>query len=176
MEEPKGARFLALAAVLIAATAAATALLKVPIPTYNLYFHLGGAVIYPAALLFGPRMGFVVGGLGAALADTFLGYFLPWAPISFVIHGAEGYIVGRVGRTPLRWVPRRAGAPVWGVVAGGLVLIPAYAVAAGVLYGPAAVIPEIVGDTGQWLAGAVAGVAAARSLGRALGATPPGAG
>lgn len=57
------------------------------------YFNFGEIGVYISALLFGPTVGGVAGGLGSALADIFTGYFW-YAPGTLVIKGSEGFIVG----------------------------------------------------------------------------------
>lgn len=52
----------------------ATVVLRFPVPTFNLYFNLGEAVIYLTALLYGPGPGAVIGGVGSALSDIIGGY------------------------------------------------------------------------------------------------------
>lgn len=144
------ARWLTLASMLVALTLAATVLLRLPALGGKLYFHFGTAVIFTTALLLGARMGAAVGAVGSALADIVLGAMV-WAPISFVIHGLEGYVVGRLadgrgGRRDLR-----------ALLAGATWMVLAYALAAGLLYGRAAVPIEISGDLAQvGVGGAVA--------------------
>jgi len=73
----------------------ATVSLQVSIPATQGYFNLGETMVYTFALLFGPRVGMIAGGIGSALADLITGY-LPYAPATLVIKGVEGYIVGRL--------------------------------------------------------------------------------
>ena len=65
----------------------------IPIPATGGYFNLGEATIYIAALLFGPFVGAFSGGVGAGLADIYLGYVY-FAPGTLIIKGVEGAIVG----------------------------------------------------------------------------------
>ena len=68
--------------------------LKVPVT--NGYFNLGEIVIYVAALVFGPFVGAVAGGVGAAIADILV---MPsFAPGTLIIKGVEGAIVGFLGK------------------------------------------------------------------------------
>ena len=57
------------------------------------FFNLGEAFIYVAALVGGPIVGMISGGVGAALADIVLGYAI-FAPATFVLKSAEGFFVG----------------------------------------------------------------------------------
>lgn len=123
----------------------ATAVMRFPVPTFNLYFNLGEAVIYLTALLFGGPSGAIVGGVGSALADVLGGYPV-WAPITLIIKGIEGYVVGKMAE--------RVSA-VWAVALGALIMMTGYAFTAGVLYGVGAVPVELSGDLVQVLAGGV---------------------
>nr|WP_227767942.1 ECF transporter S component [Zhaonella formicivorans] len=79
--------------MLAAVTVLAISLVKIPAFSGRLYFHLGETVILTSALLLGKRGGALVGAVGSAVADLLLGAPV-LAPISFVIHGVEGYLVG----------------------------------------------------------------------------------
>ena len=57
------------------------------------YFNIGEAIIYFAAILFGPYVGAFAGGVGAGMADFFLGY-TNYAPITLVVKALEGFVVG----------------------------------------------------------------------------------
>ena len=65
----------------------------IPIPATSGYFNIGETTIYVAALIFGPLVGALSGGIGSALSDAFLGFGL-FAPGTLVIKGGEGLIVG----------------------------------------------------------------------------------
>lgn len=92
-----GLKELSTAGVFTAVVCIATLVLKVDIPATQGYFNLGDSMIYVAALLFGPIVGGIAGGLGASLADIITG--APWfAPGTFAIKAAEGLIVGYLGR------------------------------------------------------------------------------
>ncbi len=122
----------------------ATVVLRFPVPTFNLYFNLGEAIIYLIALLYGAVHGAIVGGVGSALADIIGGYPV-WAPITFIIKGLEGYIVGSIAKRN-RYLA---------VALGAVTMMAGYALAAGILYGIGAVPVELAGDFVQVSAGAV---------------------
>ena len=65
----------------------------IPIPATSGYFNIGETTIYIAALVFGPLVGALAGGIGSALSDIFLGFAL-FAPGTLFIKGGEGLIVG----------------------------------------------------------------------------------
>jgi uncharacterized membrane protein len=82
-------------ALALATVTAVTMFLKIPLPASKGYFNLGEAVIYTLAFLFGGPTAALAGGLGAALADLLAGYTF-YAPITLVIKGLEGWLVGRL--------------------------------------------------------------------------------
>lgn len=65
----------------------------ISIPATSGYFNLGEPVIYIAALVAGPLTGALAGGVGASLADVYLG-FAVFAPGTLIIKGLEGAITG----------------------------------------------------------------------------------
>ena len=71
----------------------ATYAIKIPTPATNGYANLGDAFVMFAGVVFGPIVGFLVGGAGSALADLAGGY-AHWILPTFVIKGAEGAISG----------------------------------------------------------------------------------
>lgn len=74
----------------------ATVIIKMDIPATHGFFNVGDSMVYVTALLFGPAIGGIAGGLGSSLADIFLG--LPeYAPGTIIIKGVEGLIVGYLG-------------------------------------------------------------------------------
>ncbi len=62
-------------------------------PATGGYFNLGESIIYLAALLKGPLVAGIAGGVGAALADLSTGYSI-FAPGTLVIKFIEGYLAG----------------------------------------------------------------------------------
>lgn len=83
---------LATGAAFAALVCVATLVLVVSIPATTGYFNLGETVIYTAALLFGPLVGGMAGGVGAAIADMLVA--AQFAPGTLIIKGFEGAIVG----------------------------------------------------------------------------------
>jgi uncharacterized membrane protein len=95
---------IALVAVLIALTTVFTLVVRIPTPAKG-YANLSDVVITFASLIFGPWVGMVTGGVGAALADLIGGYAF-FAPLSLVAHGLEGLLIGLImWRQPSgRWI------------------------------------------------------------------------
>jgi len=91
-----GLKDLSILAMFIAVVCVATVILKIDIPATHGFFNVGDSMVYVTALLFGPLIGGIAGGLGSSLADILLG--APWyAPGTLVIKGVEGLIVGYLG-------------------------------------------------------------------------------
>lgn len=131
------ARKVALGATLAAAVALAT-MIHIPMPGMRIYFNLGEGVIYVIAILLGARFGALSGGIGAALADLLLGYPL-WAPLTLLIKGTEGAIVGFLAPKGRKTA----------ILAGALVMIAGYTTSAGFLYGWKVAPMEFVTDLVQ---------------------------
>ena len=113
---------LTIIALAMAAVAVVTMFLKVPLPASQGYFNLGEAVIYLVAFLFGAPAAALAGGVGAALADLWGGYYF-YAPVTLIVKGLEGWVVGRLA-------PR---SKVLAVFCGALILMAGYGTAAFVL-------------------------------------------
>lgn len=80
-------------------TCIATLVLRVDIPQTRGYFNVGDSAVYITALLFGPIVGSVAGGLGPMIADIVLG--APWfAPGTLIIKVTEGFLVGYTSHKP----------------------------------------------------------------------------
>ncbi len=82
-----------LTAIFTALTTVATISFSVYVPATKGYFNLGEVMVYTTAILLGPFIGAVAGGVGSMLADIILGYHI-YAPGTLVIKGVEGFIVG----------------------------------------------------------------------------------
>lgn len=85
--------FVAICGIMIALETVSTILISIRIPATEGYFNLGEMIIYFTAILFGPIVAMLTGGVGAALADIILGYST-FAPATLIIKGLEGFFVG----------------------------------------------------------------------------------
>lgn len=166
----KAAFKIASVAVLSAVTAIFILMVRVPVAPTRGYIHLGEVAIFFTALVFGPVTAFIAGGLGAAIADVIGGYG-QWAPISFIVHGVKGYVVGLVyGRMMLNETGSGAGIFFTGFVcfvAGAIVTVGGYFIAGVFMVGPGAAAVEIPGNILQGAAGAVGGVVLASAVKKA---------
>ena len=144
-------RILAIAAVMTAIVFVLTRLVQVPTPARG-YIHLGDAGIFFSAFAFGPWVGVIAGGLGTALADVTSGY-PQWAVFSFLIHGAQGWVVGWLSQ---RWPG--LGGLVLSAVVGCVIVVAGYFVAGSLMMGVGAAVGELPLNIIQVSAGALIGV------------------
>jgi len=150
---------LILTAVFAALVAAATMIIRIPIPATTGYFNIGDAMIFIAALLFGPIIGGVAGGFGSAIADI-IGYPL-FAPYTLVIKGVEGWLVGKLTRRTLNsdWIA---------CVLGGSEMVLGYLLVEVFLFGLGAALEELPFNIFQVVAGVAIGPTSALLLRKRL--------
>lgn len=88
---------LAFTAILIALVFMATFFLniKLPIKANGGLVHLGTAMLFIIAILFGPKKGAIAGAIGMGLFDLVGGYLI-WVPITIVARGIQGWLVGKI--------------------------------------------------------------------------------
>lgn len=87
---------LILTAMLAALVFVATSVLNIKLPIgQGGLIHLGTAMLFIAALLFGPKKGALAGAVGMGIFDL-VGGWLIWAPTTIVARFLQGYIVGKI--------------------------------------------------------------------------------
>jgi len=70
--------------------------IKLPIMGNGGLVHLGNVPLFIAALVYGKKTGAVAGAFGMALFDLVSGGWTVWAPATFVIVGAMGFVAGLI--------------------------------------------------------------------------------
>ncbi len=80
--------------------------IKLPITAKGGIVHFGTAMLFIAAILFGPKKGAIAGAVGMGLFDLISGWTL-WAPFTFIARGLQGYIVGKIA-----WSNHRKGSSI----------------------------------------------------------------
>ena len=123
-------RSIAAMAIMSALTTVVT-MFALPFAPTGGFFNLGDAIVMTTALIFGPIIGGVAGGLGSALADLLLGYSA-FAPFTLIIKGLEGFIIGTIAGGPGKasWVKL---AIAW--IVGGVIIVGGYWVAEAFIMG-----------------------------------------
>jgi len=155
LEKLLDARTVALSAVFAAGVAVAT--MAIAIPFGQGYLNFGEIVIFTAAFLFGGIVGGLAGGVGAAAADVILGWGF-YAPITLVVKGLEGFVVGEVSGESVK-------SKLLGVGAGAPIMIFSYVLARAYLEGvPAALFIELPINVVQAGVGAAIGLPLAEVL------------
>lgn len=148
-------------AVLIALTTVMTMVVHIPTPSTKGYLNLGDMVVFVAAFMFGKKGGFLVGGLGSALADILLSY-TQYAPITFVVKGLEGFIAGAIFDTNVG-----EKYPIVATAVGGVWMAIGYYIAEIFMYGAKAALVGIPGNIIQGLFGAVTSIVVVAGLKKA---------
>jgi energy-coupling factor transport system substrate-specific component len=147
------AQLIAVLAVTTAVTTVFTLAVRVPVPTTGGYITFADVAIYFVAFVFGPLVGLVAGGLGAAMADM-IGY-PQFALLTFFAHGLQGLIAGYLGgRT--NSIPRM----LLGWVAGTVVMMALYFLGESFVMGLGVGVAatEIPGNLLQNVAGGLLGI------------------
>ena len=119
-----GALTIALVAVFAAVVFAATYSFVIPIPATSGYFNLGETTIYIAALLFGPLVGGLAGGIGSMISDALLAP--QFAPGTLVIKGIEGALVGVLSNRLKPYISSFTIRASIAIVIGGLEMVAGY--------------------------------------------------
>ncbi len=149
-----GTKEIAAIAVMGALATVATMVFAFPIPATSGYFNFGDAIVMTTALVFGPVVGALAGGLGSGLADL-LGTWYNWVIFTAVIKGAEGYVAGILaGDSKDRTLTKTIIA--W--VVGALVMVAGYFIVQVFMYGFGAAMAEAPFNLVQMLVAGVIGV------------------
>ncbi|NLY52834.1 MAG: ECF transporter S component, partial [Firmicutes bacterium] len=131
-----------------------TMVINIPMVATQGFINVGDTVIFLSALMMGPRVGFIAGGLGSALADLLLGY-AHWAPWTLVIKAVEGLIAGVLGYSIYRQEGRVGGRVVASLVISALWMAAGYYLAGGLMVGFDVALTSVPGNLVQGLGSAV---------------------
>lgn len=145
--------------------------LHIPSPIAQGYFNIGDAAIMITALLLGKKHGFIAGAFGSALADLAYGAFI-FIPITFIVKGLEGYIVGAIAaRSEGKEISHAK--RIFAVVAGAITMAAGYFVFEAVVLrlidkslAMTAIIAELPGNLVQGTVSAILALAFATILNR----------
>jgi len=154
--------------VLSAIVAVFTLIIRIPVAPTRGYINFGDVAIFFVAFIFGPVSAFFAGGLGTAIADLVGGY-AQWAPISFLVHGLQGFLVGFVYNI---FTKENLHVNIFlqgflCFLVGALVMVSGYFFAGLLMVGPGTALLEIPGNILQNLAGVIGGMALAAAVQKA---------
>lgn len=90
-------RTIVINALFIALTLVVTMFIQIRLPLMGNggLIHLGNVPLFIAALVYGKKTGAIAGAFGMGLFDIISGWAL-WAPFTFIIVGAMGFLVGLI--------------------------------------------------------------------------------
>lgn len=91
------AKTIAVLAVMIAVVFVFTRVVQIPFPPTGGVLTLADVGVYFAGFAFGPWVGLIAGGVGAALSDLSTGIYANFAPLTFFAHGLQGFAAGYFG-------------------------------------------------------------------------------
>nr|WP_051931863.1 ECF transporter S component [Clostridium sp. KNHs214] len=154
-----------ISALLIALVFVATRFINIrlPIAVNGGLVHLGNAMLFVAAIVFGGKKGAIAGAFGMGLFDL-LSEWAIWAPATFIIRGIMGYIIGTMANSK----DRNGKKFLWniaGIVLAAIWMVMGYYVAEGILYGNwIAPLTSILGNITQLIIGAIIGIPLAAAL------------
>jgi len=149
-------------AILAAVTTVLTRVGQVPLPTRG-YINLGDVAIVFTAITLGPFSAALAGGLGTALADLLSGPYAFWAPISLVVHGLQGLLVGLI--VQLR--PRKILFQILAGIVGVIVMAGGYLTAGVFLQGAGAALTDLPFNLLQGAVGVILGILVSAAVIRA---------
>ena len=145
---------LVFAALIAALACVATLVIHIPSPLGG-YINLGDCIVLAGGWLLGSVYGFLAAGIGSALADVFLGYFI-YAPATFIIKGLVAVLAcvlfkscGKIKNKMLLYI-------ICGVAAES-VMVAGYYLFEGFMYGFVASLVNIPPNVIQGVVGVVAG-------------------
>ncbi|MBQ7032360.1 MAG: ECF transporter S component [Clostridia bacterium] len=149
-------RKIVVAAMLAALCCVATMIIKIPSPLKG-YLNLGDCVVLLSGWILSPVYGFLAAGIGSALADVFSGYYVIYAPATFVIKGVMAIIAhfcfrgmqNKLGNTPSRII---------GGILAEFEMILGYFVFEGFMYGFVPSMVNIPANGVQGTAGLIIGI------------------
>ncbi len=119
-------------------------IVRIPVPATGGYWHTGAIAELFLAVAFGPWVGGISAGVGAAIADLIAGYG-SFAPLTLIAHGATGALAGWLG-----WRRGWSGM-ISGWIVGGLAQVAVYFIGEATLYqfGVAGASVELIGNLVQ---------------------------
>ncbi|MHA2289545.1 MAG: ECF transporter S component [Promethearchaeota archaeon] len=117
---PNNVLTISIIAIFTALNFVATYWIQIPIPATGGYINVGDIAVMFTALLFGPIIGGISGGVGPMLADIFSPYII-YAPATLIIKGIEGFLIGLISN-PRYFTGRISYRDILAVIIGGFLI------------------------------------------------------
>lgn len=139
--------------------------IRLPIASNGGLVHLGNAMLFISAIVFGNKKGACSGAFGMALFDL-LSEWAIWAPFTFIIRGVMGYIIGSIA-----WSKNKQGnSVITNIIAisiSGVWMVIGYYITECILYGNyIQPIGSIPGNITQIVVGIIIGIPISKVLKR----------
>lgn len=144
-------------AVFTGLNVAISRMILIPIPFTHGYINLCDAGIMLIAALAGPEAGLLVGGCSGFLLDLISGYG-QFMLFSLVVHGLEGYLVGKLYKKQHHWRLLLAN------LSGAVIMIFGYFITDVILYGVTAGVLGIFTNAVQGVAGSIVALVLVRAF------------
>ncbi|MDF2879803.1 MAG: transporter component [Clostridiaceae bacterium] len=137
--------------------------IRLPISINGGLIHMGNVMLFISAIVFGKKKGAIAGAFGMGLFDILSGW-AAWAPFTFIIRGAMGYVVGSISNAH----NRNGENQLYNIIAvciSSVLMIFGYYITEVILYGNwLSPVSSIPGNIAQLLVGAVIGLPAASAI------------
>jgi uncharacterized membrane protein len=152
---PNNALSISIIAIFTALNFVATYWIQIPIPATGGYINVGDIAVMFTALLFGPIIGGIAGGLGPMISDIFSPYII-YFPATLIIKGLEGFLIGLISNPKGRF-GRISYRDILAVIIGGILIPFGYFIyEAFVLgFGIAIALVEMPGNFFQFITAAI---------------------
>lgn len=148
----------------IALVYVATRFINIPGPTPGGLFHLGNVVAFTIAIIFGKKAGAISGALGMTLFDLTSSFFA-WAPFTFIIRFAMGYLIGYMSNVNNTSKKKATLLTFLGILGATIIMIGGYYIAEFILYGNLfAPLKSVWGNFMQCVVGTLIGLPLSISL------------
>jgi len=152
---PNNVLTISIIAIFTALNFVATYWIQIPIPATGGYLNIGDTAVMFTALIFGPIIGGVAGGVGPMMADIFSPYII-YAPATLIIKGLEGFLIGLISN-PRRRVGRVSYRDILAVITGGILIPLGYFIYEAFIlrFGVAIALVEMPGNFFQFITAAI---------------------
>ena len=155
---PNNALSISIIAIFTALIFVVTYWIIIPIPATGGYINIGDIAVMFTALLFGPIIGGIAGGVGPMMSDIFSPYII-YAPATLIIKGIEGFLIGLISN-PRESFGRISYRDILAVLVGGILIPLGYFMYAAFILGlgVATALVEMPGNFFQFITAAIVSI------------------